>query len=444
MSIEITTATHETLSSIRQALEESYNTAQSLSSTVPFIGNNSASGVFSVILGGNNNTASGAYSVIVGGQNNNSDNQTNTFILGSNITAGSPNYTYVNNLSTNGIVETANGNSIIWQSTFNTVDSLSASWTEAYTSWSTTSATSIVSFNDTRFSKLSSQAYILVDTTSSIQPVRGSNTASGCYSTVGGGCYNTASGYYNEDSCTYWGATTVGGGWCNNASCRFSNIAGGLCNAACGDSSNVAGGRGNTASSYGSNVAGGRGNTASGCHSNVAGGKNNTASGYYSFIAGGQSNNTNSLSNTFILGSNITAPLADYTYVNNLSSRGQISGQSLTVVGDISATGNVYGNSYINIQSGTTYTITNNDAGGIVGSTNATTGLTASIANTNYPTGFQLSLIQLGTARVTVSAGPGVTLNQADGYYRTLKQYSAATLVNTGATGWVLFGSLNS
>ena len=134
----------------------------------------------------------------------------------------------------------------------------------------------------------------------------------------------------------------------------------------------------------------------------------------------------------------------DTTIVGTLSAQGQIFGRTLTVVGDISATGNVYGNSYINIQSGTTYTITNNDAGGIVGSTNATTGLTASIANTNYPTGFQLSLIQLGTARVTVSAGPGVTLNQADGYYRTLKQYSAATLVNTGATGWVLFGSLSS
>jgi hypothetical protein len=49
---------------------------------------------------------------------------------------------------------------------------------------------------------------------------------------------------------------------------------------------------------------------------------NNIASGNYSFIAGGQNNNTNDKDNTFILGSDITAPEPNYTYVNNLSSQG--------------------------------------------------------------------------------------------------------------------------
>ena len=347
------------------------------------------------------NTASGDYSFIAGGSNNNTNNKENTFILGSNITALTANYTYVNNLSSQGLIVANGGNSNQW---------------------------------NTAYQNISSQAYTFVNATSSIQPIRGTNTASGNSSNVSGGIFNTACG----------NGSTVAGGTGNTASGNSSNVSGGSGNTACGVGSTVAGGIFNTASGSISNVAGGFNNTASGNYSNVSGGWSNTASGCYSFIAGGRSNNTNSLSSTFILGSNITAPLANYTYVNNLSSQGRIFGRTLTVVGDISAAGNVYGNSYINIQTGTTYTITNNDAGGIVGSTNATTGLTASIANTNYPTGFQLSLIQLGTARVTVSAGPGVTLNQADGYYRTLKRYSAATLVNTGATGWVLFGSLSS
>jgi hypothetical protein len=721
MSIEITTATHETLSSIRQALEESYNTAQSLSSTVPFIGNNSASGVFSVILGGNNNTASGAYSVIVGGENNDSDNQTNTFILGSNITAGSPNYTYVNNLSTNGIVETANGNSIIWQSTFNTVSSLSAnwqstfdtvsslsanwqstfdtvsslsaSWTEAYTSWNSTSATSIVEFNDTRFSKLSSRAYTLIDEINSVQPTVGSNTASGNYSFVAGGSANDTRGFDNTFILgTALSASAANFTYVNNLSSqgvisstslntssissRFINLehstpndginpvlfigergdgSGGTiinslsgfnttyeeannrlnistqfgtvtstavtitssCNVGIGTttpnqtltvigsisasnsittptvSANVIIGQSNeTVLTDGSDLLGNGTNTLSlnyisGVYVNrnliVVGTNSSTNVATFALssrsinlehstpndginpvlfigergdgITGGtvagslsgfnttydEANNrlnistqfgtvtstavtitsscnvgigtqvpnqtltvvgttsstniaTVSLSSRFInlehstpndginpvlfigergdgIGGTVAGSLSGFnTTYEEANNRLNISTQfgtvtstavtitssgnigigttapnfKLTVVGDISATGNVYGNSYINIQSGTNYTIDNSDAGGIVGSTNATTGLTASISNTNYPTGFQLSLIQLGTARVTVSAGPGVTLNQADGFYRTLKQYSAATLVNTGATGWVLFGSLSS
>ena len=61
----------------------------------------------------------------------------------------------------------------------------------------------------------------------------------------------------------------------------------------------------------------------------------NVASGDYSFIAGGQNNNTNNRNNTFILGSDITAPVANYTYVNNLSTSGSL------VTGSLSAS-NVY------------------------------------------------------------------------------------------------------
>jgi hypothetical protein len=43
-----------------------------------------------------------------GGVNNNTNSQANTFILGSNITASQSDYTYVNNLSSQGTVVAAN------------------------------------------------------------------------------------------------------------------------------------------------------------------------------------------------------------------------------------------------------------------------------------------------------------------------------------------------
>ena len=429
MSIEITTATHETLSSIRQALEESYNTSQTLSSTVPFIGNNSASGVFSVILGGNTNTASGAYSVIAGGQNNNSNNQTNTFIFGSNITAESPNYTYVNNLSTNGIIETANGDSNTWSNTTVAVNLSSPTWNNTYSSWNAASATSIVEFNDTRFSNLSSQAYTLVDATSSIQPVRGTNTASGNYSNVGGGgggntasgnssnvaggTFNTAcgnssnvsGGWSNTASGCY---STVAGGYQNTASGVYSSVAGGSGNTACGVGSTVAGGIFNTASGSISNVAGGRDNTASGPYSNVAGGCQNTASGYYSSILGGLCNNTNNQANTFILGSNITALSANYTYVNNISSQGIVSANggnsnqwnetytTYTANSASYATLNYVDNNFFNLSGGTISGATRiNNNLTVFGNLTATG--TTTFANTIFSVTSSLSVVHIGS-----------------------------------------------
>jgi hypothetical protein len=133
---------------------------------------------------------------------------------------------------------------------------------------------------NTAYRSVSSQPYTLVDATSSINTIRGSNIASGRYSNVAGGCVNTASGPYSN----------VAGGYSNTASGSRSNVAGGNSNTASNQYSNVAGGYSNTASGSFSNVAGGISNTASGSFSNVAGGAGNTASGYFSNVAGGSSN----------------------------------------------------------------------------------------------------------------------------------------------------------
>ena len=143
-----------------------------------------------------------------------------------------------------------------------------------------------------------------------IQPVLGTNDASGCYSTIGGGCCNTASCYGATvgggccNTASYRGSTigggsyntasndfaTVGGGYCNTASYRGSTIGGGRINTASGYEATVGGGYCNISSSTASTVGGGFQNTASGNKSSVLGGINNTASCNYATIGGGQCN----------------------------------------------------------------------------------------------------------------------------------------------------------
>ena len=382
---------------------------------------NTASGFYSNVAGGRANTASGYYSNVAGGYGNNTNNQCNTFILGSNITASQPNYTYVNNLSSQNsinasIISSTSGNSNQWNSVYNSVLSNSANnasinyvnanylplsggtitgsinvlsgleagngsltlevtqnnvsvygilssnsaiydfvgnsnqWNSVYTSWNSVSATSVVSYNDTRFSKLSSQAYTLVYPTNSIKPTNGSNTASGCYSNIAGGRYNITSKNYSNvaggvSNIVSGGYSNVGGGISNTASGNYSNVAGGICNTASAYYSNVAGGTGNSASGYFSNIAGGRNNTACGDYSNVGGGWGNTASGFYSSILGGYGNNTNNQCNTFILGSNITASQPNYTYVNNLSSQNSI---NASIISSTSGNSNQWNFAYSN------------------------------------------------------------------------------------------------
>jgi hypothetical protein len=276
-----------------------------------------------------------------------------TLLISSNVVGINTEYpsealTVVGNISATNIIYASNGNSTQWNS--------------AYSSWNSASATSVVSYNDTRFSKLSSQAYQLISSTKSIIPTNGSNTASGCYSNVAGGVCNAASARYSTIVGGLSGRATgeysfVGGGKRNTASGRYSNVTNGYLNTASGCYSNVAGGATNTASGYYSNVAGGVSNTASGYGSNVAGGDTNLASGYASHVAGGYSNiasgcyssilggivnNTNSQCNTFILGSYITASQPNFTYVNNLSSQGTIFANTFRVGSSVTtATGPV-------------------------------------------------------------------------------------------------------
>jgi hypothetical protein len=162
------------------------------------------------------------------------------------------------------------------------------------------------------------------------------NYACGVNSFIGGGCDNIAR---NNSS-------VVVGGYSNTACGCSSFVGGGRINSACGDRSVVVGGSNNTTLSGGefSFIGGGVNNQASGSYSVIIGGCRNIASGTNSFIAG-SGNDTRSFPNTFILGRALSADRANYTFVNNISSRidmhagGMTSTRSLSVFGpEISTT----------------------------------------------------------------------------------------------------------
>lgn len=168
------------------------------------------------------------------------------------------------------------------------------------------------------------------------------NVASGCSSTVGGGKVNLASGHCSTVSGGFKNtasgiAATVGSGECNTASGLHSVIGGGKCNIANSLYSSVGGGGyGNTAADQGTTIAGGDTNYASGIYSTIGAGVLNTICcsyaafigggqenyivfGDFSGIIGGQSNVIDSLSDTFIAGSNIIANRSNTLFANNLS-----------------------------------------------------------------------------------------------------------------------------
>jgi hypothetical protein len=262
-----------------------YIYGENIGSIKPLSGNNISTGLYSNIGGGINNTSSGRYSTVSGGLSSTASGDYS--IAGGYNNKASE---YASNVS-GGFNNTASG----YASNVSGGQSNNASGNRS----------NVAGGRD--------------------------NNASGNHSNVAGGYANTASGYYSNvasgvfNNASQRNSNVAGGGY-NTASAYYSNVAGGLLNKASGCYSNVAGGRSNTASSCYSNVAGGCDNTASGYFSNVAGGCCNINSGNYSSILGGCANDTKGLNNTFILGSNLSASQANFTYVNNISSKGSVYG----------------------------------------------------------------------------------------------------------------------
>jgi hypothetical protein len=147
-----------------------------------------------------------------------------------------------------------------------------------------------------------------------IEPILGSNNATGLYANIGGGSGNTASSIF----------TTVAGGADNTASNLYATVGGGENNTASNFQSTVAGGDSNTASGIASTVGGGTGNTASSSRATIAGGQGNQVTTNHTFIGGG-------LSNTIAVGGNHSSIVGgDTNYIDG--QRGFIGGGTDNII----------------------------------------------------------------------------------------------------------------
>jgi hypothetical protein len=362
-----------------------------LNNTVSSVAYTLVAGTTSLIIpqyGNNRLFVNSIGSAILGGQNN-SLTGNNSFVIGSNITAAITGFTLTNNISSTGSVFASAGNSNQWSTTYTIVTSNSANWNSAYVGVTGVSAQNISVFTavspnsanwnstyttvsagsgtwNTAYTVVSGLAYLtysLNSTLSTIVPSRGTFTASGTASNIGGGNFNNVlssyasvlGGKYNTASGNY---SNITGGFSSVAAGCYSNIAGGNCNTASGYSASIGGGTGNVASGFNAAIAagayntssccssfvgGGKYNTASGIRSVVVGGYCNTASGDYSYIASGSANNTKGYVNTFILGTGLSASKANYSYFNNISSQG--------IVSDSTGTSLQWNNTYTNLAS---------------------------------------------------------------------------------------------
>ena len=160
----------------------------------------------------------------------------------------------------------------------------------------------------------------------------------------------------------------------------------------------------------------------------------NTASGSYSFVAAGSGNTTNNFANTFILGSNLSASQANFTYVNNLSSQGTISAPS------ISAGSFFYGDgSKLTNVSATTFTFPNNLT--INSSISAPSISAGNFYGNNIFLGTISSIAALNTSPLTITAAAlGSVFNQLQNITPGVSASTDISLYNDLGTNYLDIG----
>jgi len=94
----------------------------------------------------------------------------------------------------------------------------------------------------------------------------------------------------------------------------------------------------------------------------------------------------------------------------------------------------------INVQTGTTYTLLNSDAGKLVTLSNGSTVTVTVDTATALNAGQRIDLARLGSGGVTIFAS-GVTINGTPGL-NLRAQYSAATLICLSSNNYILVGDL--
>lgn len=112
---------------------------------------------------------------------------------------------------------------------------------------------------------------------------------------------------------------------------------------------------------------------------------------------------------------------------------------TLTVTGSIFVSGSsIYGQVAELTSSTTNYTLVRQDSGKFL-NINSGSAVTVTVP-TGLPTGFTVSLCQLGAGQVTVSGAVGVTINNRQSHTKTAGQYAVVSLVGTSADTYVFVG----
>ena len=92
----------------------------------------------------------------------------------------------------------------------------------------------------------------------------------------------------------------------------------------------------------------------------------------------------------------------------------------------------------VNTQSGTSYTLTATDNGGVIAFTSGSA--IALTVPSGLGAGFSCSVVQYGAGQITVAAGSGATLRIRASANKTAGQYAIASILSVVANEYILVG----
>ena len=118
---------------------------------------------------------------------------------------------------------------------------------------------------------------------------------------------------------------------------------------------------------------------------------------------------------------------------------------SVTVTGAVTA-GSVVAPLAINAQTGTTYTFVAADASKLVTASNgsAQTYTVPPNSSVAFDVGTAITIIGIGSGKVTLAQGSGVTINSKDGDKAIDGQHASVTIIKTATDTWQLIGALQA
>ncbi len=119
---------------------------------------------------------------------------------------------------------------------------------------------------------------------------------------------------------------------------------------------------------------------------------------------------------------------------------------NVTVTDSLTVSGGLVAPLQINAQTGTTYTFVAADAGKLVTASNgsAQTYTVPPNSSVAYATGTTITVIGIGSGKVTLAQGSGVTINSKDSEKAIDGQHASVTIIKTATDTWQLVGALQA